>query len=512
MKRHRMLTKLLIVCIAIAMLIPFAKAIHTTVNTYHIATYNFQLDVNAPEGAQVEIEKDTGSIKLWKTITTKYNGSTTTSYSYENLSIPTPSCDGYHFGGWYNDAACSQPFEPSYKTSPVTNDTIVYAKWGKLGEATVVSAPTCTVEGETAAVCERCGETVSAAIPVVECAFETYVSDENGTCTKNSTQTAQCIYGCGNTDTIELPDSELGHIYDADGICDRCGERVQLVAIAGANMTLGNALHMNFLLSIDQIDTTDDYTAKITHNGQVTELLFTPVNSDYYAVTYPLTAKQMNDELILEVFDEKGNAVSAVYTDSVCSYAARALDNSNDSEVRRFVVDMLNYGAAAQKFFKYNTRNLANSILTEEEQALASEKVECINRQIKGAHCYGSNLTLESNIQMNMYFKDISADDVADMYAIVSFTDHTGTAQSVRIEGEDFVHYFGDIYKIQNSALVLSDARKTVTCVVFNADGSIFDHATDSVESYVKRAEGSTSSYLCEAIMKFAVSAHELLH
>lgn len=37
-----------------------------------------------------------------------------------------PEKDGYSFGGWYNDTNMTSVFEPS---NPITNDTILYAKW-----------------------------------------------------------------------------------------------------------------------------------------------------------------------------------------------------------------------------------------------------------------------------------------------------------------------------------------------------------------------------------------------
>lgn len=41
----------------------------------------------------------------------------------------TPQRDGYTFGGWYKDAACTTPFAP---TTPVTEDLHLYAGWNKI--------------------------------------------------------------------------------------------------------------------------------------------------------------------------------------------------------------------------------------------------------------------------------------------------------------------------------------------------------------------------------------------
>lgn len=45
------------------------------------------------------------------------------------------------------------------------------------------------------------------------------------------------------------------------------------------------------------------------------------------------------------------------------------LDTRNEDDQRKMYADMLNYGAAAQKFFNYDTTNLVNENLSEEEQS-----------------------------------------------------------------------------------------------------------------------------------------------
>ena len=210
----------------------------------------------------------------------------------------------------------------------------------------------------------------------------------------------------------------------------------------------------------------------------------------------------MADIITVEVFDEEGNIVSNPYETSVRSYAMNILANKEQPEaVKTVVVDMLNYGAEAQKYFGYNTKDLANKKLTDAQKALATDTVACENKQVKGKNFYGTSLSLEDKIVLNMFFRNCK-----DGYtAKVSFTDYHGDVKTVE---KELTSYSGSIYKVAIDEIVLADAFSPVTVTVCDADGNVHGTATDSVESYVARNSGID---LNDAIMKFAYSAREYL-
>ena len=121
------------------------------------------------------------------------------------------------------------------------------------------------------------------------------------------------------------------------------------------------------------------------------------------------------------------------------------------------------------------------------------------NDQVKGTNYQASRFLLESRIQVQLAFKGLTA----DMYAIYTYTDFQGKAQEVRIEGADFVIIGGKPAGVELSALVYADARSLVNVTVYNADGTVYGTASDSIESCAVRSNGD----VFVALMKFADSA-----
>ncbi len=275
-----------------------------------------------------------------------------------------------------------------------------------------------------------------------------------------------------------------------------------------ARMILGNALEFQFGVAQSKLtDTTGVYA--VIEKGDVTKTI--PATQwgsvgPYYAIVYDgLAAKEMADNISVTIYNADGEAISNAKTDSVRAYVARAFD-SQTAEGKTMMVDMLNYGAAAQEKFNYNTDNLANNQLTDTQKACGTATLTATeNNQAKGPNFVGTRLVLESRIQMQVAFTGMDR----TMYAVYSYTDHNGTARSVTVKGEDFIEVSG-MYGIELSELVYADARSLVTVRVYNADGTLYSGAKDSIQSYVNRS-GETDP-LFNALMKFTDSAKAYLH
>jgi hypothetical protein len=235
---------------------------------------------------------------------------------------------------------------------------------------------------------------------------------------------------------------------------------------------------------------------------------WTSYNKTYYAVTVEqIAAKDMGDTLYAQVFNADGSPAGAKFTRSIREYVNAGWKTQSET-ARTMLVDMLNYGAAAQIKFKYNTADLANSLLTPEQAAYGTAAdVTVSNNQIKGANVKGCNLTLENNIQMNMYFNGITA----GQYAVVTFQGWKGDAKEFTYQYEDF-YISGSLKGIKLNELVVDDGRQMVNCKIYNADGSLHGELTDSVESIAKRSiDAKSDPDLFRAIMKFIDSTYVYL-
>ncbi|MBQ9968679.1 MAG: hypothetical protein IJO88_08155 [Oscillospiraceae bacterium] len=286
-------------------------------------------------------------------------------------------------------------------------------------------------------------------------------------------------------------------------------ETAEQFEFAGANMTLGNELVLNFMIDASEIGDPDAYTAIVTHAGQTAECSLEQYSPKYYSVSYGVAAKEMADEVSVYVVDADGSIVSETYTRSIKDYAETAIASTIDSDtaVATLMVEMLNYGAEAQAFFGYNEAQPANADLTEEQQALSGEAAACENGQIAGEKAAGANLSLEERILLNMYFER-GTDAVEDMSAVVSFEDYRGNEQTAEVA---VTAHSAALCRVTVDQVVLADARQDVSVKVYAADGSLYGETVDSVESYVARTVGTDMDALSAAVMKFSDAARVYL-
>ena len=279
-----------------------------------------------------------------------------------------------------------------------------------------------------------------------------------------------------------------------------------------ARMILGNALEFQFGVSTTKIPDKTGYYAVIEKtwaDGTISQKTIPASewgkSGNYHAVIYDgLAAKEMADTFYVTIYNAKGEAVSNPKQDAVRDYVSRAYA-SQTATGKTMMVDMLCYGAAAQVHFKYGTSDLANSKLTDAQKAVGTAATpEMSNDQVKGTNYSGSRFILESRIQVQLAFKNLTS----DMYAVYTYINAGGKVQTVCVEGEDFVIIGGKPAGVELSALVYADARSLVSVTVYNADGTVHGTATDSIESCAMRSNAE----LFVALMKFADSAKKHIY
>lgn len=288
-------------------------------------------------------------------------------------------------------------------------------------------------------------------------------------------------------------------------------EAVKLFELRGANIKLGSDLTMFFYIPKAELESGVDYYATITKanvgeeatvvNVQMSE--WENYSDDLYRVAFDdIMAYMMNDKIEVQIFDNDGTAVSDIWTDSISIYAHRIYANQNN-KFKTALVDMLNYGAACQRYFGYDAENLANKDLTDEQKNMASVDPPLTDSRVKGDNYYGSSVTCDSTLILQFYFENINE----TMTAKITYTDAYNEEITETIDGSKFNKRTNTLTGVK-VGLAAYDAQQLVKCEVYDGD-TLVASAVDSVESYVARMASTDDVYA--TIMKFALSSKSAL-
>ena len=294
-----------------------------------------------------------------------------------------------------------------------------------------------------------------------------------------------------------------------DGVCSVCGVR-EPIKWVGTQVQANSNLDMQFALKVSDFEGTSGNYIILTRyysNGKeavevrIEQADWTKSNNFYIVAYSGIAAKEMCDLIEAVVYDAQGNIISEIRTESIETYAKSMLTKDAviaNAEQRTMFVDLLNYGAAAQKFFGYCADMLVNEGLTAEQKGWATQSdVEVSDNRVKGDNFFGTNLSLENVVLMQFAFKVTPVDG---MYAEVTYTNYRGVAKTETLAVENNNGYA----MVSVNSLAFADYETMVTCTLYNADGTVAGSATDSMASYAARANNE----LADALMKFCASAY----
>ena len=249
----------------------------------------------------------------------------------------------------------------------------------------------------------------------------------------------------------------------------------------------------------------DGKGTKLTRGNGLDWTVVTIGNEQYYAVEFSgLAAKQMTDEVSVQIFSKDGVALSPVFTTSIREYAMKRLYAEEAApEFKTLVINMLNYGAAAQTYFEYNENDLANAGLGQ-----TSGTVTFPDNYVSGEYLLGVSARFANTT--SLIFKFSRSMEQEGMKAVFTYTNHYGVECTV--DGTISVDDDGN-FAVELQALTLSDARQVVTCTIYGADGETITEVQDSIASYCGRpTEEAVMVALAKDYMKFADSSYAYLH
>ena len=219
-----------------------------------------------------------------------------------------------------------------------------------------------------------------------------------------------------------------------------------------------------------------------------------------------LSAKEMGSTVKATIYATKdGTKVTGETKEySVLTYATNLLAKFDNAKLRTLLVDMLNYGAAAQTWFNYNTANLVNGSLTEEQQAYGTATAPTMTSYKNSigedyvVNIKGVTLSLEDKVEMNFYV-DLSGytGQSADLTMKLTYTNVLGKASEAEVKYEDFVLVESGsnagLYSVTFDCLNATDMRSICSAKVCEKGESVSNLMTYSIECYAASVSEKTA-------------------
>lgn len=253
------------------------------------------------------------------------------------------------------------------------------------------------------------------------------------------------------------------------------------VSLYGRSITLKDNIDVNYYMEMSDSVFEHDAYLEFKIGGQTYKLNASDaaeVNESgktLYKFSCPVNAAQMSDTIETRIVID--NNTKEEFSYSVKEYASELLSKSNEypAETVKLVKALLNYGTAAQTFFKYNTGKPANAILSDTDKAVAAAdfdaykaviKADSANGAIDGLTYYGSSLICKAEMTVRHYFILDNGSDINNYK--FSYIDTEGYEVSLIPKKVSD----GGVYCVDISGIMACSLNKNYVCRVTGMDNS----------------------------------------
>lgn len=253
------------------------------------------------------------------------------------------------------------------------------------------------------------------------------------------------------------------------------------VSLYGRSITLKDNIDVNYYMEMSDSVFEHDAYLEFKIGGQTYKLNASDaaeVNENgktLYKFSCPVNAAQMSDTIETRIVID--NNTKEEFSYSVKEYASELLSKSNEftAETVKLVKALLNYGTAAQTFFKYNIDKPANAILSDTDKAVAAAdfdaykaviKADSANGAIDGLTYYGSSLICKSEMTVRHYFILDNGSDINNYK--FNYIDTEGYEVSLIPKKVSD----GGVYCVDISGITACSLNKNYVCRVTGMDNS----------------------------------------
>ena len=263
--------------------------------------------------------------------------------------------------------------------------------------------------------------------------------------------------------------------------------------------TLNDKVSMNVYLSIDQSVLNDENAYveyKVNDTTKRIAVKDLQANEDgLYKVDMPLYARQMSDVVTFLTHTAKEEKT---YQYSIVEYANSLLADSPTKEVKECVEAMLNYGANAQTYFKYNVENLANKGITNKEYETVTQEAFApyamqVSGEVAGMNYGASNLRLLSDVALRHHFKVTPAIQQAyqnGAMKIVLVLNDTEKELTPTFYGQDKMFVEVENINVENyDQTYRVEVRDLTNNTTLRVDASVFSYGNEMLKKQDAKAE-----------------------
>lgn len=324
----------------------------------------------------------------------------------------------------------------------------------------------------------------------------------------------------GNMDIEGYRNSTAQAYAEANSINFIPIEAPDTLKISTVSLSLESSITMNFkVLKTDLADFEDPYVVFTCEGDELTVTEYKE-QGEYYVFSYPgISPQLMNDEVNAVLYATYSND-GEVYNSpakvmSVREYAYTLLErysSADHAELRTLLVDLLNYGAAAQIYVGYQTDELVNSDLTDEQRSWGTND-EPEFENIRDYHYttvdspesewLGSGLVLNNSVTIRSKF---SAEDIENKTVVITCGNGEFTYSK-----DDFVKAEDGNYYVYCDELFANEMSKEILLTVYDNGIQCSDTMRFSIESYAKLVHdsytGTALDDLTTAMMRYGRSA-----
>ena len=427
---------------------------------------------------------------------------------------------------------------------------------------TVPGTPsTCTTPGLSHySYCAVCGEVLEAQtiLPLADHSPET-IPGTPASCLSSGLSEGQKCKVCGYILIQQSPLPRLGHSYIYEnlgdthvGICIRCektktedhsytdglcvcGKAEAQLPILDSNLRIQHNLNLasdiaiNYVVAATALSTYDSFTLRCSipvYEGNdlvsTREITVEPtLKGNYYYFTLEgLTAVHMNDTVIACLYLEKdGQAyISTEDTYSIATYAYAQLRKTEVAPaLKSLCANLLQYGAAAQRYKGYRTDSPADGELFLDELLMMTE-LSCVSfgnvnellndTPSPSVKWVGKSLDLNSKVTLN-YVIDLSdyTGSKDDLSLHICYTDIRGEECTAVLTELQAYGTRENCYVFSFDGLLAAELRQTLSATVYAGNTPVSQTLRYSPDTSGNNKTGSLLT-LCQALIAYSDSAN----